>query len=512
MMIDNPAAKRRSRLFRWAVFLIYLAAVLFLVSRHENWRDEAQAWLMVRDLSVPQLIAQMKYEGHPCLWHLILMPFAKLGFPYRTMNLISAALVAAAVWLLLFRSPVPLPLQCLALAGSALLYFLPVISRSYALIPLFLFLNAMYYDGRRERPLRYGLSLALLVQTHLYMIPVAGMLSLFWFFEALAAWRKDRDGKTLLRQALGLMLPLVSFLLFLAQITGVESSSAFELKWENLLTLPAVLYTRHLNLLGIVSGFMPMLFLRCPRLTLAVFLFFLFIPALIALLIAWRRKERETGKCCLLYLLFAGIQFAFYLLLLCTGVCKTAILALLPVWLLWVLWPRLDDRAVRACVLSVYCGVALFFIALNSFSVNDIRHPYTDAPDCAAYIKEQLPEDALIFQANTPISSAVLAYLDADAFYSLESRSLESYATWIKREPAVTDYASLGAWAREIDPRAETVYLLCGVEADPDYEEIMSHLEDDDLIYSSLLSPKLQDQAILTSQQELVYLFKIELS
>lgn len=510
-MIEPTAAERRSRLVRWAVFLIYLAALLFLVSRHENWRDEAQAWLMVRDLSVPQLIAQMKYEGHPCLWHLILMPFAKLGFPYRTMNLISAALVAAAVWLLLFRSPVPLPLQCLAPAGSALLYFLPVISRSYALIPLFLFFNAMYYGRRRARPLLYGLSLALLVQTHLYMIPVAGILSLFWLFEALAAWRKDRDGKTLLRQALGLMLPLLSFLLFLAQITGVEGSSAFELKWENLLTLPAVLYARHLNLLGIVSGFMPPLFLRRARLTMATFLFFLFVPALAALLLAWRRKERETAKCCLLYLLFAGIQFAFYLLLLRTGVSKTAILALLPVWLLWALWPRLDDRAVKACVLCVYWALALFFIMLDSFPLNDIIHPYTDAPDCAAYIEEQLPGDALIFQTNTPAASAVLAYLDADAFYSLESRSKESYTTWIKREPAVTDYASLCAWAREIDPGAETVYLLCGAETDPAYGEIMSRLEDSDLVYSSLLSPKLQDQAVLTSQQELFFLFRIEL-
>ena len=68
--------EKKPRLLRWAVFVIYLAAVFFLVSRHENWRDEAQAWLLARDLNVFQLISQMKYEGHPCLWHLILMPFA----------------------------------------------------------------------------------------------------------------------------------------------------------------------------------------------------------------------------------------------------------------------------------------------------------------------------------------------------------------------------------------------------------------------------------------------------
>lgn len=49
---------------------------------YDPWRDVAQAWLIARDLSVPELFAQLRYEGHPCLWYLLLMPFAKLGFPY----------------------------------------------------------------------------------------------------------------------------------------------------------------------------------------------------------------------------------------------------------------------------------------------------------------------------------------------------------------------------------------------------------------------------------------------
>ena len=54
---------------------------------HENWRDEAQAWLLARDLSIPELFEQMSYEGHPCLWHLLLMPLVRLGLPYISMAL-----------------------------------------------------------------------------------------------------------------------------------------------------------------------------------------------------------------------------------------------------------------------------------------------------------------------------------------------------------------------------------------------------------------------------------------
>ena len=71
------------------IILIY-AIITFIVTIffHEKWRDEAQAWLLARDLNPIELFKQMKYEGHPPLWHLILMPFAKLGFPYMTINII----------------------------------------------------------------------------------------------------------------------------------------------------------------------------------------------------------------------------------------------------------------------------------------------------------------------------------------------------------------------------------------------------------------------------------------
>lgn len=61
------------------IFLIY-AIVTFVITIifHEKWRDEAQAWLIARDLDFWGIIKQMTYEGHPPLWHFILAPFAKL--------------------------------------------------------------------------------------------------------------------------------------------------------------------------------------------------------------------------------------------------------------------------------------------------------------------------------------------------------------------------------------------------------------------------------------------------
>ena len=61
------------------LFLLSLLAILInfiLMLTHEAWRDEAQAWLISRDLSPLEMIKQMSYEGHPILWYFILAPFS----------------------------------------------------------------------------------------------------------------------------------------------------------------------------------------------------------------------------------------------------------------------------------------------------------------------------------------------------------------------------------------------------------------------------------------------------
>ena len=70
-------------------FILHTVITFVLLFYHENYRDEAQAWLIAKNCNLTELFGVMKYEGHFMLWYLILMPFAKLGFPYFTMNIIS---------------------------------------------------------------------------------------------------------------------------------------------------------------------------------------------------------------------------------------------------------------------------------------------------------------------------------------------------------------------------------------------------------------------------------------
>ena len=231
-------SNRRRNILCACLLAAYVLLNLSFLLCHENWRDEAQAWLLARDLSIPELIEQMSYEGHPCLWHLLLMPLAKLGLPYVSMNVLSLTIMSAAAALLLWKAPLPLPLKALALFGGAFSFYYPVVSRNYCLIPLFAFMMAYFYPARREKPLRYGLSIALMVQTHIIMLGMAAAASLVWLAEAVAGYRRDRERRALLLQGAGLALPLLSFLFLLVQISHPQDATAYTLQASDVLSLP----------------------------------------------------------------------------------------------------------------------------------------------------------------------------------------------------------------------------------------------------------------------------------
>ena len=88
----ETASDRRSFVFDrgdQTVFFIYLFFTLLLVFFHEPWEDELQAWCIARELSIPEIFHQMRYEGHFALWYLLLKPFAAFGMSLSLLNLMS---------------------------------------------------------------------------------------------------------------------------------------------------------------------------------------------------------------------------------------------------------------------------------------------------------------------------------------------------------------------------------------------------------------------------------------
>lgn len=173
--------------------IIYLLGVCTVSFFHEPWFDEAQAWAIARSGTIKEILFEIPhYEGHPPLWHLILVPFAKLGAPYElSLAAVNIFFMTLAVAVLLFKSPFPKLIRCLLPFNFFLFYQYGVISRPYCIFVLAIFLAAVCYKNRNEHPLKYLLCLALMCAVHSYGIMIAGGLCIVWLIEIFIEYKKS---------------------------------------------------------------------------------------------------------------------------------------------------------------------------------------------------------------------------------------------------------------------------------------------------------------------------------
>ena len=163
------------------LFLVYLAWVVIVGSRHEPWFDEAQAWLIAHDNSFWSLFTHgVRYEGTPALWHAVLWIVQRLGLPYGGLWLVSAAFCAGGGAVILYKSPFPLWLRGGLIFSYFIAYQYAVVARSYALDVLFIPLLAVLFDQRERRPLLYGALIGLTANTNAHSFAFAAALALEW--------------------------------------------------------------------------------------------------------------------------------------------------------------------------------------------------------------------------------------------------------------------------------------------------------------------------------------------
>lgn len=174
--------------------IIYLLGVCTVSFFHEPWFDEAQSWAIARSGTIKEIFFEIPhYEGHPPLWHLILVPFAKLGAPYElSLAAVNIFFMTLAVAVLLFKSPFPKLIRCLLPFNFFLFYQYGVVSRPYCILVLAIFLAAVCYKGRNEHPVKYLLCLTLMCAIHSYGLIIAGCLCVVWLIEIFTEYKQSR--------------------------------------------------------------------------------------------------------------------------------------------------------------------------------------------------------------------------------------------------------------------------------------------------------------------------------
>lgn len=216
--------ERRKQLIGAGMLLVYAVLTLIGATHHELWFDEAQAWGIARDATLDTFTDILRHEGHPALWYLILMPFAKAGMHCEVINIISWLFSVAAAGLFVWKAPFGIVFKAAVLFSSGFLYFNSVNSRVYCLIPLLLFLIAIVYPKRDKYAPIYGLLVGLLANTHIMMCGLVGVLGIFMLIELVQGIRRDGLKKSAGKIA-GLVIAGVLVIAMILPLLGSLSSN-----------------------------------------------------------------------------------------------------------------------------------------------------------------------------------------------------------------------------------------------------------------------------------------------
>ena len=406
-----------------------LFAVLFIVVGcfHERWYDEANAWLLAREMPFDKLIFVVpKIEGHPPLWWLILAVPAKLGADYViTLTILSLIPSLINAYLIIFRSPFPAAARMVIPFTFYFFYQCGVIARPYGLMILSFLLAAIFYNERNEKPFRFVGALCLMCLTSAYGIIIAGGIAAVWCVKMVLSEKLPDIIKSKRFPALVILLALALFLVYL--LSGAENTS-----------------TTYTHPSDVFTAFNAIIFMYTAAPALSVFLgsrdphyipptqYFsekidivlpCFICGIIALavMVLLTYKKKRLIEFIIPYTFFA-LFCAFYYWF----AHHTSVIWMIFLYSLWISGTSGEERSI-ADNISKYsdplssCAVAAGLFVTMLWSVvscgYEIAEPYACSKGMADYLKDHGLADSYIFAAGGWHAIQVECYLGKDIEY-----------------------------------------------------------------------------------------------
>lgn len=368
------------RVADFGVLGLWIAVVAFILPYHEKWADEAQAWLIARDLDLKTIwFHELRYEGSPGLWHTILW-IAQHVFHarYDSIGYIGAVCALAGVAVLIFKAPFPRYIRWPLAFTYFMVYQYAVIARPYTLMPLLAFSSALLFKDR-DHPERMTIVLVLLANLSLHGTILAGCIGFVYLLDAIRVW-STLDAAVKKRYWVSIAVMVATFIFIVLILKPTPDVVEFAKK-KTLDQLPASIQamqpTKLTKLESAISG---------------AFLDYWLPSALFLLLAGWWCQIRRR---LLIYALPVTLMIALYALI--HGYAHHhGTIFLAAITGLWIAWPtpeeqhsfsRIERRAtgIMTVALLVLCAMNIWDaeVALR----NEYLFPYSGAEDAAKYLK-----------------------------------------------------------------------------------------------------------------------------
>ncbi len=442
---DHPCRLHKFDLYyAIGVTTLFLFVGSYAAIHHEMWRDEIQAWLLARDsASVFELFANMKYEGHPALWHLCLMPLSRITASPVIMQVFHLLIAATTVFLFTRYAPFNWLHKFLFAFGYFALYEYAIVARNYALGVMLITIFCVLYRERYKRFLWIGIVLILLAHTsvHALIVTIAIGFALMCEYLYFYCCKEEALGEN--RQHIWIGFALIGF----GVITSIlqlkpPADYGFAVGWHFKFEIQRVF-----NFIKIITQAM----LPSPRATMGFWgshqlnsypLFQLIRLPLCYLIVLWcvlRFLKRPTAL--LTYLIATVGLLAFFYVKYGGSIRHHGFLFFTFVLASWIYYdsPEIKLPFNRISELAQWVFGPVFIVILVVHFLGgitavrmDIEHIFSNGKRTAEYIKAQGMQDMLMVGHSDPSVSTVVGYLEKDRIYYPRGRRFGSYVRWDK--------------------------------------------------------------------------------
>ena len=432
----NPT---RVRTYSLALATMFFFIGLWLVPHHEMWRDEIQAWLLARDsANITELFANLKYDGHPGLWHLLLMPLTRTFASPIVMQYFHMLIATGSVYLLARYSPFGWPQKILLALSYYLFYEYSLISRNYSIGVFLVFVVCTLFPARSKRPIAIAITLFLLSHTNVLGTILAIGLSISILVERHLELKSRELSKQLeFKNYLALIIVAAGIVSAVLQLKP-PSDSGFAPGWQ----LYPDLHLFNASLNTIANAYFPLVttdlhyWNQPPPLFQAT----VRIIAIVCLLV-YAKFLFNRPAAGLFFILTTLALLAFFYAKYVGSMRHHGYLFLTLIVALWIApscskidYSRSptnrDDLA--SPLIQRLCFVILIIQSLGGCvaALNDVKYVFSQSKDVARFITENNLDNLPIIADPSAPTSAIAGYLKPSRFFYPDANRYGTFIRW----------------------------------------------------------------------------------
>ena len=472
--------------------LVFLFLSLIGILNHEMWLDELQAWTIARDSSsLIDLYQNLRYEGHPGLWHICLYIITRFTRNPLFMELFHV-LLATTIIFLFTNSPFTKLQKILFSFGYFPFFEYNLISRNYNLGVLLIFLFCTLFPHREKSYLLLAIVLALLANTNAYGLMISVSLMLTLIFDKVFNYKDLKELRKSSNQYL--IISLIIFILgvIIALIQIVQPTEAKFKGNQETIKQTNIYRFASTVVAGIWKGYIPVpnffdyhfwntnLFSNSNIISLKIFSLLISLGLLLFAIVLFIRKPVAlfmylSGNCIMFWFTYAKFS---------GSIRHQGHFFILFVACLWisVYYSHSENFISNSCkflikfferyknqyltiILSIHLIAGIFAYSM------DLIYPFYPIKEVAKFLESKQLDRELIIGSRDYLISPLTGFIDRKIYF-IESSEFGSFINWNKRKD-ITHQAVLAKVNEIIRQKNTNALLILSYKLDTERPELI---------------------------------------